>query len=155
MSFLYRSGRPFTRLSFRYNSTASRLSDSVITHQESNQETTEHYLNALSQSIAQPTLEDLERHRPKHLPPAESHSYNQVYNETIEHLSKSFTKQQLLSFEQLLGRGYARRRSKRLVLENVMEHGLSIPSPSSIERTRREQTEITTVCALASPFIIT
>jgi hypothetical protein len=107
---------------------------------------TEHYLRALSQSIGQPTLEDLQNHRPKRLPPSESPTYNRVYNKTLEHLSKSFTKQQLLVFEQLLGHEQAKSRTKRLVLENVMEHGLNIPSPSAIDRARREQSELQSEC---------
>jgi hypothetical protein len=103
---------------------------------------TEEYLHHLKQSIKQPTLEDLQKHRPIRLPSAPSPTYNKVYNDTLDHLSKSFTKQQLLAFEQIFGRGHAKSKNKRIVLESVMEHGLNIPSPSSIEKGQRERTEI-------------
>jgi len=104
--------------------------------------TTEQYLRTLSQSVDPPTLADLEKHRPPRLPALSSPTYNKLYNDTLEHLSKSFTKNQLIAFEQLLGRQELKSRKKKAILENVMAHGLHIHSPSAIERAHRERTEV-------------
>jgi hypothetical protein len=103
---------------------------------------TQQYLDKLAITNSLPSLSDLEKFRPSRIPDSNSPLYKNVYETTLDQLSKSFTKPQLIAFGHLLGHDLSKLRNKKAVLENIMDFGLKIPSPTSIESARRARTDI-------------
>ena len=105
------------------------------------------FLASLQTTGSQPSLEDLERGRPREHPHPESTLYAKQYNEVMEHLNRSFTKEQLRQFGekyQLDPRLWRSGRRKADYARAIMEDAWGLPSLRDIEKRKREKTEVVT-----------
>ena len=105
------------------------------------------FLASLHTTGSQPSLEDLERGRPREHAHPESILYGKQYNEVMEHLARSFTKEQLRQFGekyQLDPRLSRPRRRKVDYARAIVENAWGWPSLRDIEKRKRERTEVVT-----------
>ena len=105
------------------------------------------FLASLHTTGSQPSLEDLERGRPREYAHPESTLYAKQYNEVMEHLARSFTKEQLRQ----LGEKYQldpqlwRPRGRKVdYARAIVENAWGWPSLRDIEKRKREKTEVVT-----------
>ncbi|KZT41394.1 hypothetical protein SISSUDRAFT_306351 [Sistotremastrum suecicum HHB10207 ss-3] len=100
-------------------------------------------LNHLQVSSTEPTLADLQAFRPQEMPGLGSPEYAKVYKTVREQISSSFTKAQMRSFEMLYVQGdISLSKPKMRIVEDIMEKAWGMPSPSKVERDRKEQKEV-------------
>lgn len=93
----------------------------------------------------EPTVEDLQRFRPRHIPDPvfQTHRYKQTYKAARDSLGRSFTRDQLHSFVgKLLGITPSRRSRKGDLLDLILSKAWGLSSPAQLENERRERTEI-------------
>lgn len=105
------------------------------------------FLASLHTAGSVPSLEDLERGRPREYAHPESPLYAKQYNGLLKHLGRSFTKGQLRRFsEQYLLDPLLWRSGKRKVdyARAIVENAWGWPSLREIEKAKREQTEVVT-----------
>ena len=105
------------------------------------------FLASLQTTGSQPSLEDLERGRPREYAHPESALYAKQYNEVIEHLGRSFNGEQLRRFGekcQLDPRLWRSGRRKVDYARAIVENAWGWPSLRDIEKRRRERTEVVT-----------
>ena len=105
------------------------------------------FLASLQTTGSQPSLEDLERGRPREYAHPESTLYAKQYNEVMEHLGRSFTKEQLRGFGenyQLDPRLWRSHRRKVDYARAIVENAWGWPSLRDIEKRKREKTEVVT-----------
>ena len=105
------------------------------------------FLASLRTTGSQPSLEDLERGRPRIYAHPESTLYTKQYNEVMEHLNRSFTKEQLRRFAeeyQLDPRLWRSCRRKVDYARAIVENSWGWPSLRDLEKKKREKTEILT-----------
>ncbi|KAI0721316.1 hypothetical protein C8T65DRAFT_800472 [Cerioporus squamosus] len=105
------------------------------------------YLAAVNESGIEPTLRDLEACRPSVMPPIHSPKYVQQYNDLINTLCRSFTKQQLRKFlVEALGtsKHCATSRKKTDYAESIMDQLWKWPTLTELERAKRDKTEVVT-----------
>ncbi|KAI0830635.1 hypothetical protein BC628DRAFT_1416167 [Trametes gibbosa] len=105
------------------------------------------YLASINASGLQPTLEDLERCRPSRRPSPHSPQYVETYNELLNTLSRSFTKEQLRQFlVQSLGtsRHCRTHRKKVEYAESIIEQMWQWPTLKDVEKAKRDRTEVVT-----------
>jgi len=105
------------------------------------------FLASLQTTGSQPSLEDLERGRPREYAHPESTLYAKQYNEVLEHLGRSFTKEQLRRFGekyQLDPRLWRTGRRKVDYARAIVEGAWSWPSLRDIEKKKREKMEVVT-----------
>ncbi|KAL7285149.1 hypothetical protein ACG7TL_000241 [Trametes sanguinea] len=103
------------------------------------------YLASINATGAEPTLEDLEQCRPRVQPPPHSPEYIETYNELIQTLCRSFTKEQLRKFllESLgASRHSATKRKKADYAESIIEQLWKWPTLKQLEKAKRDRTEI-------------
>lgn len=105
------------------------------------------FLASLHTAGSVPSLEDLERGRPREYAHPESPLYAKEYNGLLEHLDRSFTKEQLRRFNeqyrldpQFWRTGMRKVHYARAIVENAW----GWPSLREIERAKRERTEVVT-----------
>ncbi|RPD81969.1 hypothetical protein L226DRAFT_528177 [Lentinus tigrinus ALCF2SS1-7] len=104
------------------------------------------YLAAVNESGIEPTLGDLDAYKPAVRPPIQSPKYVEQYNDLINTLCRSFTKQQLRKFlVEALGpsRHCATSRKKTEYAESILEQLWKWPTLGELERARRDKTEVT------------
>lgn len=105
------------------------------------------YLASINASGLQPTLEDLERCRPSRRPSPHSPQYIDTYNELLNTLSRSFTKEQLRQFlVQSLGTSRHCRTHRRKIeyAESIIEQMWEWPTLKDVEKAKRDRTEVAT-----------
>ena len=105
------------------------------------------FLASLHSTGSQPSLDDLERGRPREHAHPESTLYAKQYNEVMEQLARSFTKEQLRQFGekyQLDPRPWKRRGRKVDYARAIVEGAWGWPSLRDIEKKKRENTEVVT-----------
>jgi hypothetical protein len=105
------------------------------------------FLASLQTTGSHPSLEDLERGRPREYAHPESTLYAKQYNEVMEHLGRSFTKEQLRRFAekyQLDPRLWRSHRRKVDYARAIVENAWGWPSLRDIEKKKREKTEVVT-----------
>ena len=105
------------------------------------------FLASLQTTGSQPSLEDLERSRPREYAHPESTLYAKQYNEAMENLNRSFTKEQLRRFGedyQLDPRLWRSHRRKVDYARAIVENAWGWPSLRDIEKRKREKTEVMT-----------
>lgn len=105
------------------------------------------FLASLKTTGSEPSLEDLERSRPREYAHPESMLYAKQYNGVIEHLGRSFTKEQLRRFGEsykLDPRLWRSSRRKVDYARAIVENAWGWPSLRDIEKKKREKTEIVT-----------
>lgn len=105
------------------------------------------YLASLQSAGLEPSLEDLERCRPaRHALPG-SPKYTKEYNELVDHLSRSFSLEQLRQLGILYGLDAVWTRPKRRKAEYaqaIMEKKWMWPNLKELERKNRDKTEVLT-----------
>ncbi|KAI9060624.1 hypothetical protein FKP32DRAFT_1656045 [Trametes sanguinea] len=117
-------------------------------HQEGHSETfsrVQSYLASINATGTEPTLEDLEQCRPRVQPPPQSPAYVETYNDLIQTLCRSFTKEQLRKFLlEALGpsRHSGSRRKKADYAESIVEQLWKWPTLKQLEKAKRDRTEI-------------
>lgn len=128
-----------------------RLKDLDSDHpSRSEQNKVDTYLASLRAGGIEPTLDDLERLRPKMKPSSNSPKYADVYNELVDRLCRTFSKDQLREFgEQLQIDGIWTRSGRRKVeiAESIMEKAWGWENLKEIERRRRDMSEVLVKCA--------
>ena len=105
------------------------------------------FLASLQTTGSQPSLEDLEHHRPREFAHPDSILYAKQYNEVMEHLDRSFTKEQLRLFGEkyrLDPRLWKSHRRKVDYARAIVESAWGWPSLRDAEKRRREKTEVVT-----------
>jgi hypothetical protein len=105
------------------------------------------FLASLQTTGSQPSLEELERGRPREHAHPESTLYARQYDGLTEHLCRSFTKEQLRRFGeqyQLDPRLWKPRRRKVDYARAIVENAWGWPSLRDIEKAMREKTEVVT-----------
>ena len=105
------------------------------------------FLASLQTAGSEPSLEDLERGRPREYAHPESTLYAKQYNGLLEHLGRSFTKEQLRRFGeqyQLDSQLWRSHRRKVDYARAIVENAWGWPSLREIEKTKRERTEVIT-----------
>jgi len=105
------------------------------------------FLASLHTAGSEPSLEDLERGRPREYAHPESTLYAKQYNEVMGHLARSFTKEQLRQFGekyQLEPRLWRPRGRKVDYARAIVENAWGWPSLRDIEKRKREKTEVVT-----------
>ncbi|TDL28369.1 hypothetical protein BD410DRAFT_780867 [Rickenella mellea] len=104
------------------------------------------YLAALRAEGKEPSLTDIDRCRPSYVPAGDSPDYPEKYNELVDRLCRTFSKDQLRRFGQEYGLGNVWTRSGRRkseYAESVIEKVWGWPNLKELERLRRDKTEIT------------
>jgi len=105
------------------------------------------FLASLQTTGSQPSLEDLERGRPREYAHPESTLYAKQYNEVIEHLRRSFSKEQLRRFAESYRLDpwlWRSCRRKADYARAIVENAWGWPSLRDIEKKKREKTEVVT-----------
>ena len=113
------------------------------------------FLASLQGTGSEPSLNDLERSRPYAYPHPESTLYAKEYNELLEHLNRSFTKEQLRRFGeryQLDPQLWRSRRRKIDYARAIVENAWGWPSLREIEKAERERTEVLTESKQIFPY---
>lgn len=103
------------------------------------------YLASIHAAGLEPTLDDIERCRPKRHSSPESSKYAEEYNNLLDTLCRSFSKDQLRNFTELYNLDPMWTRSSRRKVEyaeSIMEKQWNWPSLKEIERRRRDKTEV-------------
>ena len=126
--------------------------DNLGTNQRSRleQNNVDTYLASLRVGGIEPTLEDLERLRPKKRPPSHSSKYPEAYNELMDRLCRTFSKDQLREFgEQLEFDEIWTRSNRRKVeyAETILEKAWGWDNLKEIERRKRDMSEVLVKCA--------
>ncbi len=104
----------------------------------------ENFLSSIAASGQDPTIEDIERHRPeKHAQP-ESAQYAEEYNALVDTLGRSFTKEQLHRCLNQYGArvGNARSSTKLRFVKAIIEDQWGWPSLEKVEKDKRDRTEV-------------
>lgn len=103
------------------------------------------YLASIHAAGLEPTLDDIERCRPKRHSSPESSKYAEEYNNLLDTLCRSFSKDQLRKFTELynLDPIWTRcSRRKAEYAESIIEKQWNWPSLKEIERRQRDRTEV-------------
>ncbi|KAG2149896.1 hypothetical protein BD769DRAFT_1409087 [Suillus cothurnatus] len=103
------------------------------------------YLASIHAAGLEPTLDDIERCRPKRHSSPESSKYAEEYNNLLDTLCRSFSKDQLRNFTELYNLDPIWTRSSRRKVEyaeSIMEKQWNWPSLKEIERRQRDKTEV-------------
>lgn len=103
------------------------------------------YLDQLLSEGVEPTVEDLERFRPKQCPDpmVDLSKYKQVYTQTFEDLDRAFNRDQVVSFvDSILNYPPSAQARKNQMIGTIMKKHWDMPSPAQVEKERKEQTEI-------------
>ncbi|KAG2118417.1 hypothetical protein DEU56DRAFT_140884 [Suillus clintonianus] len=103
------------------------------------------YLASIHAAGLEPTLDDIERCRPKRHSSPESFKYAEEYNNLLDTLCRSFSKDQLRKFTELYNLDPIWTRSSRRKVEyaeSIMEKQWNWPSLKEIERRQRDKTEV-------------
>ncbi|KAG2044734.1 hypothetical protein BDR03DRAFT_937124 [Suillus americanus] len=103
------------------------------------------YLASIHAAGLEPTLDDIERCRPKRHSSPESSKYAEEYNDLLDTLCRSFSKDQLRNFTELYNLDPIWTRSSRRKVEyaeSIMEKQWNWPSLKEIERRQRDKTEV-------------
>ena len=105
----------------------------------------ETFLSSIAASGQEPTIADVERHRPSHYPKPGTRQYTDQYNALLDTLSRSFTKNQLQSC--LVDYGVKtkgkRHTTKKDFTKAIVEGPWGWPSLEKVEKDRRDRTEVT------------
>lgn len=107
------------------------------------------FLASLRTDNIVPSIEDIERFKPKQRPLSDSPQYPTAYNNLLERLCKSFTKEQLRRLGELYGLERKWTRRKRRIAdyaEAIMEKQWGWENLRELERRKRDATETTTRC---------
>ncbi|KAI0094978.1 hypothetical protein BDY19DRAFT_988764 [Irpex rosettiformis] len=105
----------------------------------------ETFLSSIAASVQEPTIADLERHRPRTRPRIETEQYTEAYNALLETLCRSFTKDQLHRCLVQYGvrvKG-ARSATKSYFAKAVVEGQWGWPNLEKVEKDIRDRTEVT------------
>ena len=105
------------------------------------------FLASLQTTGSEPSLEDLERGRPREHAHPESTLYAKQHGEAMEQLGRSFTREQLRQFArkyQLDPRLWRSSRRKVDYARAIVENAWGWPSLRDIEKKKREKTEVVT-----------
>lgn len=105
------------------------------------------FLASLQSTGTEPSLEDLERGRPREYPHPESTLYAKQYNELLENLGRSFTKEQLRRFGEQYRLDHQLWRPHRRKVDYaraIVENAWGLPSLREIEKAKRERVEVVT-----------
>jgi hypothetical protein len=147
-------GKINIELPFTLNSSSTEWSTSpasngdVATDSEPPQRTkVDVYLASLRSAGLHPTLDDLERCRPRQHPHPSSPQYAKQYNELIDYLCRSFTKDQLRNLGILYEIEPVWTRPNRRKVEYaqaIVEKKWLWPCLKEIERRKRDTTEVLT-----------
>ncbi|KAG2350473.1 hypothetical protein BDR05DRAFT_993870 [Suillus weaverae] len=103
------------------------------------------YLASIHAAGLEPTLDDIERCRPKRHSSPESSKYAEEYNNLLDTLCRSFSKDQLRNFTELYNLDSIWTRSSRRKVEyaeSIIEKQWNWPSLKEIERRQRDKTEV-------------
>lgn len=103
------------------------------------------YLASIHAAGLEPTLDDIERCRPKRHSTPESSKFAEEYNDLLDTLCRSFSKDQLRKFTELYNLDPIWTRSSRRKVEyaeSIMEKQWNWPSLKEIERRQRDKTEV-------------
>ncbi|KAG1755176.1 uncharacterized protein EDB91DRAFT_277723 [Suillus paluster] len=103
------------------------------------------YLASIHAAGLEPTLDDIEHCRPKRHSSPESSKYAEEYNNLLDTLCRSFSKDQLRKFTELYNLDPIWTRSSRRKVEyaeSIMEKQWNWPSLKEIERRQRDKTEV-------------
>ncbi|KAG0708968.1 hypothetical protein DFH29DRAFT_889946 [Suillus ampliporus] len=103
------------------------------------------YLASIHAAGLEPTLDDIERCRSKRHSSPESSKYAEEYNNLLDTLCRSFSKDQLRKFTELYNLDPIWTRSSRRKVEyaeSIMEKQWNWPSLKEIERRQRDKTEV-------------
>jgi hypothetical protein len=119
------------------------------------------YLASIHAAGLEPTLDDIERCRPKRHSSPESSKYAEEYNTLLDTLCRSFSKDQLRKFTELYQLDPIWTRSSRRKVEyaeSIVEKQWNWPSLKELERRKRDRTEVvsksqfcSTNCAHSEP----
>lgn len=115
------------------------------------------YLASIHAAGLEPTLDDIERCRPKRHSSPESSKYAEEYNSLLDTLCRSFSKDQLRNFTELYNLGPIWTRSSRRKVEyaeSIMEKQWNWPSLKEIERRRRDKTEVVIKSQFCSAYCL-
>lgn len=103
------------------------------------------YLASIHAAGLEPTLDDIERCRPKRHSSSESSKYAEEYNNLLDTLCRSFSKDQLRKFTELYQLDPIWTRTSRRKVEyaeSIIEKQWDWPSLKEIERRKRDRTEV-------------
>lgn len=103
------------------------------------------YLASIHAAGLEPTLDDIERCRPKKHSSPESSKYAEEYNNLLDTLCRSFSKDQLRKFTELYQLDPVWTRTSRRKVEyaeSIIEKQWNWPSLKEIERRKRDRTEV-------------
>lgn len=103
------------------------------------------YLASIHAAGLEPTLDDIERCRPKRHSSPESSKYAEEYNNLLDTLCRSFSKEQLRKFTELYNLDPIWTRCSRRKVEyaeSIIEKQWNWPSLKEIERRQRDRTEV-------------
>ncbi|KIK40011.1 hypothetical protein CY34DRAFT_289306 [Suillus luteus UH-Slu-Lm8-n1] len=103
------------------------------------------YLASIHAAGLEPTLDDIERCRPKRHSSPESSKYAEEYNNLSDTLCRSFSKEQLRKFTELYNLDPIWTRCSRRKVEyaeSIIEKQWNWPSLKEIERRQRDRTEV-------------
>ncbi|KAI0348421.1 hypothetical protein BDW22DRAFT_1424598 [Trametopsis cervina] len=114
----------------------------------------EKYLSSIDADRREPTLEDIERHRPAKEPNPKSQGYATEYNNVVDTLCRSFTKRQLQNFLRLYGMRSKRggyRPTKLEFVHAIVEEQWGWPSLEKVQKDKRDRTEVSKTRIEVSP----
>jgi len=103
------------------------------------------YLASIHAAGLEPTLDDIERCRPRRHSSQESLKYAEEYNDLLDTLCRSFSKDQLRKFTELYQLDPIWTRASRRKIEyaeSIIEKQWNWPSLKEIERRKRDRTEV-------------
>lgn len=103
------------------------------------------YLASIHAAGLEPSLDDIERCRPKRHSSPESSKYAEEYNNLLDTLCRSFSKEQLRKFTELYNLDPIWTRCSRRKVEyaeSIIEKQWNWPSLKEIERRQRDRTEV-------------
>lgn len=105
------------------------------------------YLSKLHAAGMDPTLDDLDRCRPKRTPSGKLSNYPEEHRRLVDTLCRSFSKDQLRKFLVMAGtQGVRSKRKKIEYAETIIEQYWGWPSLKEIERAKRDRTEVVSRC---------
>lgn len=93
----------------------------------------------------EPTLEDLERHRPRRYMNPDSPEYIEQYHRLVDTLCRSFSKTQILRFARIYALQGVNTKTKKIEMaEAIIERKWGWPNLLDVEKAKRDRTEVVT-----------
>ncbi|GJE85757.1 mitochondrial inner-membrane-bound regulator, SLS-like protein [Phanerochaete sordida] len=112
----------------------------------------ERYLARLQAEGVEPTLQDLDKCRPPRHPPKLSEQYIEKYHELVDVVGRTFSREQLQKFAKAAGlRGTSYKTKKIEYVEAIIEQRWGWPSLSTVEKEKRDRTEVVTESLPVNP----